>query len=51
MESVASGINMIKERLHKRKVLLILDDMDKLKQIENLFVLGHMQNLLETYVM
>ena len=37
VESVARGINMIKERLHSKRVLLILDDVDKLKQIENLF--------------
>ena len=37
VESVAHGINMVKERLHRRRVLLILDDVDKSKQIENLF--------------
>jgi len=35
--SVACGINMLKERLHRRRVLLILDDVDKSKQIEILF--------------
>ena len=34
--SVAHGINMIKEMLHGKKILLILDDVDKSKQIENL---------------
>ena len=34
--SVARGINMIKEMLHGKKILLILDDVDKSKQIENL---------------
>ena len=34
--SVARGINMIKEMLHGKRTLLILDDVDKSKQIENL---------------
>ncbi|KAK9985512.1 hypothetical protein SO802_030463 [Lithocarpus litseifolius] len=34
--SVAHGINMIKEMLHGKRILLILDDVDKSKQIENL---------------
>ncbi|XP_075638587.1 disease resistance protein Roq1-like [Castanea sativa] len=34
--SVARGINMIKEMLHGKRILLILDDVDKSKQIENL---------------
>jgi hypothetical protein len=29
VNSVPEGINMIKERLHNKKVLLILDDVDK----------------------
>ena len=37
MESVARGINMIKEVLHGKRILVILDDVDKSKQIENLF--------------
>ena len=37
VESVAHGIDMLKERLHRRRVLSILDDVDKSKQIENLF--------------
>ncbi|KAL4605423.1 hypothetical protein ACB092_09G027700 [Castanea dentata] len=37
VESVARGINMIKEVLHGKRILLILDDVDKSKQIENLF--------------
>ncbi|XP_075638430.1 TMV resistance protein N-like [Castanea sativa] len=35
--SVARGINMIKEMLHGKRILVILDDVDKSKQIENLF--------------
>ncbi|XP_050242207.1 disease resistance protein RUN1-like [Quercus robur] len=34
--SVREGITMIKERLHSKKVLLILDDVDQSKEIENL---------------
>ncbi|KAL0006306.1 hypothetical protein SO802_013867 [Lithocarpus litseifolius] len=30
------GINMIKDRLHKKKVLIILDDVDQLEQLEAL---------------
>ncbi|XP_075638429.1 TMV resistance protein N-like [Castanea sativa] len=37
VESVARGINMIKEVLHGKRILLILDDVNKSKQIENLF--------------
>ena len=37
VESVAHGTNMIRERLQRKRVLLILDDVDKSKQIENLF--------------
>ncbi|KAL4605380.1 hypothetical protein ACB092_09G024500 [Castanea dentata] len=37
VESVARGTNMIRERLQSKRVLLILDDVDKSKQIENLF--------------
>ena len=37
VESVAHGTNMIRERLQSKRVLLILDDVDKSKQIENLF--------------
>ena len=46
VDSLAEGFNMIQERLHSKRILLILDDMDKSKQIENLlgscdwFVLG-----------
>uniref|UniRef100_A0A6N2L859 non-specific serine/threonine protein kinase n=1 Tax=Salix viminalis TaxID=40686 RepID=A0A6N2L859_SALVM len=32
--NVDRGMNMIKERLHNRKVLLILDDVDKLDQLK-----------------
>lgn len=32
--NVDRGMNMIKERLHSRKVLLILDDVDKLDQLQ-----------------
>nr|XP_023911119.1 disease resistance-like protein DSC1 [Quercus suber] len=35
--SVAYGINMIKEKLHGKRILLILDDVDESKQIETLF--------------
>nr|XP_023911123.1 putative disease resistance protein At4g11170 [Quercus suber] len=35
--SVARGTNMIKEMLHSKRILIILDDVDKSKQIENLF--------------
>jgi hypothetical protein len=31
---VSEGIPIIKERLHKKKILLILDDVDKLKQLQ-----------------
>ncbi|XP_023896598.1 disease resistance protein RPV1-like [Quercus suber] len=34
--NISKGINVIKERLSCKKVLLILDDVDKLDQIENL---------------
>ncbi|KAL4605376.1 hypothetical protein ACB092_09G024300 [Castanea dentata] len=37
VESVARGTNMIRERLQSKRVLLILDDVDKSEQIENLF--------------
>nr|XP_023925126.1 TMV resistance protein N-like [Quercus suber] len=37
VESVAHGTNMIRKRLQSKRVLLILDDVDKSKQIENLF--------------
>ena len=36
MNNVPEGINVIKERLRNKRVLLILDDVDKSKQIENL---------------
>ena len=36
VDNVSKGINVIKERLCHIKVLLILDDVDKLDQIENL---------------
>ena len=36
VDSVAKGINMIQEKLHSKMILLILDDVDKSKQIENL---------------
>ena len=32
--SVAEGINMIQERLHSKRILIILDDVEKSKQIE-----------------
>ena len=35
--SVAQGINIIKEKLHGKRILLILDDVDESKQIETLF--------------
>ena len=34
---VARGTNVIKEMLHSKRILIILDDVDKSKQIENLF--------------
>ena len=34
--SVHEGINMIKQRLHSKRVLLILDDVDKLEQLKSL---------------
>ena len=37
VESIAHGTNMIRERLQSKRVLFILDDVDKSKQIENLF--------------
>ena len=36
VESVAHGTNMIRERLQRKRVLLILDDVDESNQIENL---------------
>ena len=36
VDSVSKGINVIKERLHNKRFLLILDDVDQSKQIENL---------------
>ena len=36
VDSVVKGINMIQEKLHSKMILLILDDVDKSKQIENL---------------
>jgi len=36
VNSVSEGTSLIKERLHCKKVLLILDDVDKSKEIENL---------------
>ena len=36
VDSVAKGINMTQEKLHSKMILLILDDVDKSKQIENL---------------
>ena len=35
VNNVPEGINVIKERLRNKRVLLILDDVDKSKQIEN----------------
>nr|XP_023905938.1 TMV resistance protein N-like [Quercus suber]XP_023905939.1 TMV resistance protein N-like [Quercus suber]XP_023905941.1 TMV resistance protein N-like [Quercus suber]XP_023905942.1 TMV resistance protein N-like [Quercus suber]XP_023905943.1 TMV resistance protein N-like [Quercus suber]XP_023905944.1 TMV resistance protein N-like [Quercus suber] len=35
VHSTSRGINVIKERLSSKKILLILDDVDKLDQIEN----------------
>ncbi|KAK9990031.1 hypothetical protein SO802_025016 [Lithocarpus litseifolius] len=37
VNSVRKGITMIKESLRNKKVLLILDDVDQSKEIENLF--------------
>ncbi|XP_075638168.1 TMV resistance protein N-like [Castanea sativa] len=36
VESITEGINLIKEKLHSKKVLLILDDVDETKLVENL---------------
>ncbi|RHN52279.1 putative TIR domain, P-loop containing nucleoside triphosphate hydrolase [Medicago truncatula] len=36
LEDVSEGISIIKERLSKKKILLILDDVDKLEQLEAL---------------
>ena len=36
VDNISKGINLIKERLRSKRILLILDDVDKLKQIENL---------------
>uniref|UniRef100_A0A7N2LFD4 Uncharacterized protein n=1 Tax=Quercus lobata TaxID=97700 RepID=A0A7N2LFD4_QUELO len=36
VDNISKGINVIKERLCSKRILLILDDVDKLKQIENL---------------
>uniref|UniRef100_A0A7N2LHW1 TIR domain-containing protein n=2 Tax=Quercus lobata TaxID=97700 RepID=A0A7N2LHW1_QUELO len=36
VNNVSEGINVIKERLRSKRVLLVLDDVDKSKQIENL---------------
>ncbi|AES76256.1 hypothetical protein MTR_6g074590 [Medicago truncatula] len=33
---ITEGIPIIKQRLHTKKVLLILDDVDKLKQLRTL---------------
>ncbi|XP_075674248.1 TMV resistance protein N-like [Castanea sativa] len=35
VRSTSRGINVIKERLSRKKILLILDDVDKLGQVEN----------------
>uniref|UniRef100_A0A7N2MV84 TIR domain-containing protein n=1 Tax=Quercus lobata TaxID=97700 RepID=A0A7N2MV84_QUELO len=35
VHNTSKGINMIKERLSSKKILLILDDVDKLGQVEN----------------
>ena len=35
VDSVSKGINMIKERLCRTRILLVLDDVDELKEIEN----------------
>ncbi|XP_065634947.1 disease resistance protein RUN1-like [Quercus suber] len=35
VDSVLEGINMIKERLCRTRILLVLDDVDELKEIEN----------------
>ncbi|KAL0005507.1 hypothetical protein SO802_013068 [Lithocarpus litseifolius] len=37
VDSISKGINVIKQRLCYKKVLLILDDVDKSNQIENFF--------------
>ncbi|KAM4071721.1 hypothetical protein ACB094_11G082500 [Castanea mollissima] len=36
VNNVSEGINVIKERLHSKRVLLVLDDVNESKQIENL---------------
>ena len=36
VNNISRGINVIKERLRCKRVLLVLDDVDKLNQIENL---------------
>ena len=36
VDNISKGINLIKERLRSKKILLVLDDVDKLEQIENL---------------
>jgi hypothetical protein len=36
LRSTSQGVSIIKHRLHRKKVLLILDDVDKLKQLEAL---------------
>ncbi|KAL4599268.1 hypothetical protein ACB092_11G115200 [Castanea dentata] len=36
VNNVSKGINVIKERLHSKRVLLVLDDVNESKQIENL---------------
>jgi len=33
---VSEGITIIKQRLHRKKILLVLDDVDKLEQLEAL---------------
>ena len=42
VDNISKGINLIKERLRSKKILLVLDDVDKSEQIENLlgFVIG-----------
>lgn len=32
--SVSLGISILKQRLHRKKILLILDDVDDLKQLQ-----------------
>ncbi|KAL4605721.1 hypothetical protein ACB092_09G050600 [Castanea dentata] len=36
VESIIEGINLIKEKIHSKKVLLILDDVDDTKHVNNL---------------